>query len=75
MEKSLEYGFLLDNHEGRIKKLEESDHDKEKRLRDVEKSCIKLENTILHENRDTRQLFQNTMQNQWELIKSGGQWK
>ncbi|MEX3625818.1 hypothetical protein [Viridibacillus arvi] len=61
---------ILENHEGRIKQLEENDQEKEKRLRAVEQSYLKLENTILQENRDTRQLFQNTMQNQWDLIKS-----
>lgn len=70
MEKTLEQDLLLENHEGRIKQLEENDQDKEKRLRTMEQSYLKLENTILQENRDTRQLFQNTMQNQWDLIKS-----
>lgn len=70
LEKTLEQDLLLENHEGRIKQLEENDQDKEKRLRTMEQSYLKLENTILQENRDTRQLFQNTMQNQWDLIKS-----
>ncbi|MGE7622799.1 hypothetical protein ACQKMD_06985 [Viridibacillus sp. NPDC096237] len=70
MEKIAEVDHLLDNHEGRIKQLEENDLDKEKRLRAVEQSYLKLENTILQENRDTRLLFQNTIQNQWDLIKS-----
>ncbi|MEK5528526.1 hypothetical protein MKX79_03905 [Viridibacillus sp. FSL R5-0468] len=70
LEKTIEQDLLIENHEGRIKQLELNDLDKEKRLRTVEQSYLKLENTILQENRDTRQLFQNTMQNQWDLIKS-----
>ncbi|MEX3622082.1 hypothetical protein [Viridibacillus arvi] len=70
MEKTVEVDHFLYNHEGRIKQLEVNDLDKEKRLRAVEQSYLKLENTILQENRDTRLLFQNTIQNQWDLIKS-----
>ncbi|MGE7918478.1 hypothetical protein ACQKM9_05930 [Viridibacillus sp. NPDC093762] len=56
MEKIVEGDHLLDNHEGRIEQLEVNDLDKEKRLRAVEQSYLKLENTILQENRDTRLL-------------------
>ncbi|MEQ6856056.1 hypothetical protein AAHH17_16370 [Lysinibacillus capsici] len=62
----------LEEHEHRIRILEESDADKERRLRNIESSFTHLETTILQENRDTRQFFQSTMDKQWDLIKSMG---
>lgn len=65
-----EHDNILDNHEGRIRTLEESDIDKERRLKEMEHGFTKLENTIMTENRDTRKLLQDTLQNQWDIIKS-----
>lgn len=62
----------LEDHEQRIRVLEENDIDKESRLRNVEKNYVQLESTILQENRDTRQFFQSNMDKQWDLIKSFG---
>lgn len=64
--------YKFEDHEHRIRILEESDADKEMRLRNIEKSYTHLETTILQENRDTRQFFQSTMDKQWDLIKSMG---
>lgn len=60
----------LDNHELRIEKLEEKDLEKEIRLRKVEDSYLRLENTIMSENRETRDILRESMTKQWELIKS-----
>ncbi|MGG0666983.1 hypothetical protein ABE073_00380 [Lederbergia citrisecunda] len=62
----------IEDHEQRIKTLEENDSDKEVRLRNIEMNYTRLESTILQENRDTRQFFQSTMDKQWDLIKSMG---
>lgn len=70
MEKILDHERLLENHEERIVTLEKSDTEKELRIQTIEKNYMKLENTILQENRDTRSFFQSTMDKQWELIKS-----
>ncbi|NYV68116.1 hypothetical protein HYI36_22830 [Bacillus sp. Gen3] len=64
--------YKIKDHEYRIRILEESDADKEMRLRNIEKSYAHLETTILQENRDTRHFFQSTMDKQWDLIKSMG---
>ncbi|KZR58987.1 hypothetical protein [Pseudobacillus badius] len=64
--------IMLENHEQRIKVLELSDIDKERRINNIEKNYAHLETTILQENRDTRQFFQSTMDKQWDLIKSMG---
>jgi hypothetical protein len=58
----------LTEHEGRIVNLEEKDEKHEERLRAIELNYTNLENTILKENRDTRQFFQDTMNKQWDLI-------
>lgn len=52
------------NHEERIINLEEADKKHEERLQELEKNSIKLENTIMQENRDTR----TTMKEQTEKL-------
>lgn len=52
------------NHEERIVDLENRDKEHEERLKRLEDQSIKLENTILTENRDTR----NTMKEQTEKL-------
>lgn len=62
----------IEEHESRIKILEDHDMDKEKRLSRIESSFTHLETMITQENRDTRLFFQSTMDKQWDLIKSMG---
>lgn len=61
---------ILKDHEYRIVKLEKSDIEKEIRLQKIEDNYVRLENTILTENRETREILREGMKNQWELIKS-----
>lgn len=52
------------NHEERISSLEENDKQREERIKKLEDNSIKLENTIMTENRDTRK----TMMEQTEKL-------
>lgn len=61
---------ILGNHEDRIVKLEKNDIEKEIRLQKVEDSYLRLENTIMTENRETREILRESMQKQWDLIKT-----
>lgn len=54
----------VQKHEERITSLEERDQKHEERLKNLEDSTIKLENTIMTENRDTRK----TMTEQTEKL-------
>lgn len=61
---------ILENHEDRIVQLEKNDLEKELRIKRIEDNYIRLENTIMTENRETRDILREGMRNQWELIKS-----
>ncbi|MEK5069834.1 hypothetical protein [Sporosarcina sp. FSL K6-1508] len=56
-----------DKHK-RLKLVEVDNEQQERRLNEVEQNYTKLENTILTENRETRNFFQTTMDKQWQLI-------
>ena len=58
-----------DKHE-RLTAMEKKDEENEKRLKDVEQNYVKLENTILTENKETRKFFQSNMDKLWDLTKS-----
>lgn len=61
---------IIDEHEKRIVVLESSEKEMRGRLTNLERDIHQLENTIINENRETRVLFQGTMDKQWDLIKS-----
>lgn len=54
----------------RLQSMERNDEDYEKRLINVEQNYVKLENTILTENKETRTFFQSNMDKLWELTKT-----
>lgn len=62
--------MVLDDHENRLVKLEKSDLEKELRIQKIEDNYLRLENTIMAENRETRDILREGMNKQWELIKS-----
>lgn len=66
---------VLVDHEGRIEKLEKSDIEKEMRLQRVENSYIRLENTIMTENRETREILRDSLKNQMDLIRARDDYK
>ncbi|WP_418302360.1 hypothetical protein [Lysinibacillus fusiformis] len=59
----------LADHEKRLQFLEKQDIKKDKRLENMEQSFTKLENTILKENQETRNLFKELTDRQWSLIE------
>lgn len=59
----------LVDHEKRLQHLEKQDIKKDKRLENMEQSFTKLENTILKENQETRNLFKELTDRQWSLIE------
>jgi len=59
----------LADHEKRLQHLEKQDIKKDKRLENIEQSFTKLENTILKENQETRNLFKEITNRQWQLIE------
>lgn len=61
--------IILD-HGRRITDLEEHDKEQDRRIRTLEQNYTKLESTIVQENRETRMIFQSTMDKQWDLIKT-----
>lgn len=62
--------MVLDDHENRLVKLEKSDLEKELRIQKIEDNYLRLENTIMAESRETRDILREGMNKQWELIKS-----
>ena len=61
---------IISEHDKRLSTLEENDREQDRRIRELEKSFTKLESTIIQENRETRMIFQSTMNKQWDLIKT-----
>lgn len=61
---------ILLEHDERISTLEKSDKERIKQINELERSHRNLENTIVQENRETRMIFQSTMNKQWDMIKS-----
>ena len=59
----------LADHEKRLQHLEKQDIKKDKRLENMEQSFMKIENTILKENQETRNLFKEITDRQWQLIE------
>lgn len=59
----------LTDHEKRLQFLEKQDVKKSKQLENIEQSYMKLENTILKENQETRNLFKELTDRQWSLIE------
>jgi predicted phage-related endonuclease len=60
----------LNQHSERLTQLEKWDEDKHRRLKEIEQNYVKLENTIVTENKEMRLFFQSNMDKQWDLIKS-----
>lgn len=58
------------NHEERIINLEEADKKHEERLQELEKNSIKLENTIMQENRDTRTTMKEQTEKLFHLVEN-----
>lgn len=54
----------------RIRTIEENDIKQEDKLKEIQGSYLKLENTILAENKETRTFFQSNMNQLWDLTKS-----
>lgn len=61
-------GATIDNTES-IKKLLETESKQEERIAKMESNYINLENTIMKENRETRQSYQSQTDRQWEFIE------
>jgi len=61
--------FDKEKHD-RLRSVERNDEEYEKRLINVEQNYVKLENTILTENKETRTFFQSNMDKLWDLTKS-----
>ncbi len=59
----------LTDHEKRLQYLEKQDIKKDEKLENIEQNFIKLENTILKENQETRNLFKEITSRQWTLIE------
>ncbi|MEQ6855581.1 hypothetical protein AAHH17_13960 [Lysinibacillus capsici] len=59
----------LVDHEKRLQHLEKQDIKQDKRIENIEQSFTKLENTILKENKETRNLFKELTDRQWSLIE------
>lgn len=59
----------LADHEKRLQHLEKQDIKQDKRIENIEQSFTKLENTILKENQETRNLFKELTDRQWSLIE------
>jgi len=60
----------VQNHEERITSLEEADKKHEERLQELEKNSIKLENTIMQENRDTRTTMKEQTEKLFQIVES-----
>lgn len=59
----------LTDHEKRLQHLEKQDIKKDERIENMEQNFLKLENTILKENQETRNLFKEITSRQWSLIE------
>ncbi len=59
----------LTDHEKRLQHLEKQDIKKDERIENIEQNFLKLENTILKENQETRNLFKEITSRQWSLIE------
>lgn len=57
------------DHADSIKKLLETETKQEERIAKMESNYINLENTIMKENRETRQSYQAQTDRQWEFIE------
>ena len=62
-DKMKEHDDLLIKHEDRLNLLEENDSRHEERLKRVEVQSIKLENTVMTENRETRETIKEQTEN------------
>lgn len=60
----------VQNHEERIVNLERADHEFEERLKRVEDSNIKLENTMMTESRETRTVMKEQTDKMFELVEN-----
>ncbi|WP_339262788.1 hypothetical protein [Lysinibacillus sp. FSL K6-3209] len=59
----------LTDHEKRLQFLEKENIKKSEQLENIEQSFMKLENTILRENQESRNLFKELTDRQWTLIE------
>lgn len=66
----MEQNELLLKHDERLSTLEENDREQDRQIRELQQNYQKLESTIVQENRETRMIFQSTMDKQWDLIKT-----
>lgn len=60
----------VQNHEERIVSLERADHEHEERLKRLEDSHIKLENTMMTESRETRSVMKEQTDKMFELVEN-----
>lgn len=60
----------VQNHEDRISDLERVDREHEEHLKRLEDQSMKLENTILTENRDTRTTIKEQTEKLFVIVKS-----
>ncbi|MCM3316706.1 hypothetical protein M3603_08445 [Rummeliibacillus stabekisii] len=60
----------VQNHEERIVNLERADHEHEERLKRLEDSHIKLENTMMVESRETRTVMKEQTDKVFELVEN-----
>ena len=58
------------NHEERISILEEADKKHEERLKKLEEQSLKLENTIMAENRETRSTMKEQTEKLFKLVEN-----
>lgn len=58
------------NHEERIVSLEEADKKHEERLKTLEEQSLKLENTIMAENRETRSTMKEQTEKMFVLVEN-----
>ena len=63
-------GEKLDNHEERIEVLEKGKQEHEDRLKTLEESSMRLENTILTENKETRTVMREQSDKMFDLVKN-----
>lgn len=65
-----EYGERISSAEERITLLEDADQKHDERLKKLEDSTIRLENTVMAENRETRKTFTQQTEKLFTIVES-----
>lgn len=65
-----EYGERLVSAEERITLLEDADKKHDERLKNVEDGTVRLENTVMAENRETRKTFTQQTEKLFAIVES-----